>query len=42
MHVTILFVKLLTWHIDDMAHDDLARKDMTCGDVAFDDVALSV
>ena len=40
MHVTILFVKLLTWHFDDMARDDVAREDMTRGDVACDDMAF--
>ena len=45
MHVTILFVKLLTWHFDDMARngvarDDVAREDMTRGDVACEDMTL--
>ena len=47
MHVTILFVKLLTWHFDDMARnevarDDVARDDMTRGDVAWDDMAFKI
>ena len=45
MHVTILFVKLLTWHFDDMACNDVARDDVACedmtrGDVACDDMAF--
>ena len=40
MQVTILFVKLLTWHFDDMTRDDVAREDLTRGEVACDDMAF--
>ena len=46
MHVTILFVKLLTWQFDDVARndvarDDVARENMTRGDMACDDMAFN-
>ena len=44
MHVTILFVKLLTWHFDDMAGDGMARDDVDVArdDMTFDDMTFKI